>query len=342
MATARRAGSGHVRRTFGAALVGLVTVVACREPIAPAVPAPSIMPVASACARVVSCSHAHDPPRLQNPSVCVDWWVSHGSDPEGDVACLTAATDCAGVERCLHGAGDARAAAYCAAHPGTLTACDGSDRIACGDDDVAESTRTDCAAIGATCAQVSAGGGLVSSACVSQKLCPPEVTRARCDGPGAVLSCRDGAVERVPCTDGTHCLEHAHGDGTEFAMCEGDGHVACDAVGTRCEGDRLVACEAHGHYSHSRETDCAAVGLTCSKGSAGAACVARAAQCASGPARCEGDALAFCAAGRPVKVSCPRLGFGSCDPDARGLEAGCAGMPRNIEAFGVAKEHALR
>ncbi len=164
----------------------------------------------------------------------------------------------------------------------------------------------------------------MSHACVDPARCPPEVSRARCDGPDAVLSCHDGAIERSACLDNTTCREHTHEEGTEFATCTGGSLAECDSIGSRrCDANRLLVCEAHGHSGRLRETNCAALGLSCSAAGARASCVAQPAECGAGAARCEGDALSFCAAGRRERVSCASLGMGPCDPDARGLEAGC-------------------
>jgi hypothetical protein len=95
-------------------------------------------------------------------------------------------------------------------------------------------------------------------------------------------------------------------------------------VGSRkCEADVLVECEAHGHTGRTLTTHCAPLGLSCVETKGGASCVARPAECTPGAARCDGDTLTFCAAGRKAKVSCASLGMGTCDPDAHGLEAGC-------------------
>ena len=285
----------------------------------------------SACARIASCSHPHDPLRERDASACVDWWVAHevglepeyGLEPDEALVCLGAAIGCRGVDRCLRGGGDARAVAFCTSHPGTQTVCVGSERIACGEDDASESSRTDCAAFGAACAETRSQGGLVGYACVDPIRCPPESSRARCDGPRAVVSCHDGSIDRAPCSGRTTCHEHRHEDGAEFATCGGAGEE-CDVVGSRrCEADVLVECEAHGHAGRVRTTHCAPLGLSCVEANGSASCAARPPECAPGAARCEGDALVFCAAGRKARVSCAGLGMGRCDPDAHGLEAAC-------------------
>ena len=89
--------------------------------------------VAARCAKIASCSHAHDTPRLREPGACIDWWVARvrtQSDPIQK--CLATAKGCEEIAACAHGAaGDARAAAYCTGHPGVLTACDGNAFVSC-------------------------------------------------------------------------------------------------------------------------------------------------------------------------------------------------------------------
>jgi hypothetical protein len=282
---------------------------------------------ARACARIASCSHAHDPVREREPSACVDWWFSRASEsttPADVRRCLEGATTCEAIDGCMGAAGDARAETFCRAHPGVQTACEGNDRFACGADDPTESTRTDCATLGAVCGETHGAGGLDSHACVDPARCPADLTRARCDGEGAVITCHDGALERTACAAGDKCRSHAHGDGAEFAECVGGGEAECTAVGAvGCEGSRVIECEPRGHTGRRRITDCGALGLVCRTSPGKAHCAARDATCASGPPRCDGEAIEFCAAGRAQRVSCASLGMGPCDPDARGMEAGC-------------------
>jgi hypothetical protein len=313
----------------------LALVIACRaETIRDAANlAPGLDECARVCARVASCAHAHDPTRLRDPSTCVDWLLTRAPRADGTMQCLRGAPDCAAVDQCLHQTGDGRAMADCAAHPGAPTLCEGNDVITCGTDEVAESSRRDCSPLGATCRELVETGGLITHACAESKLCAADEASVRCDGPNAVLSCHDGAIERALCGAGTVCQAHDHADGSHYAMCEGREHVECAAPGTRrCDGDTLVTCEAHGHFSHGRTTNCRALGLSCEESRGGASCAAQPIQCAPGPPQCEGEALSFCAAGRSVRVSCGALGLGPCDPDARGPLAACT----------VAKGSALR
>ncbi len=287
--------------------------------------------VAARCAKIASCSGAHDTPRLRDPAACIDWWVARVRTRTDPVQkCLAAAKGCGEIAACAHGGvGDPRAAAYCTAHPGVLTACDGNALVSCSGSELAESTRVDCGSVKGTCEERKAPGGLVTRGCFSSGLCPDKAPEERCDGPHAVVSCHDGLVERTSCPTGTQCAPHRETNGENGAMCEPfDEHLHCTEVGARyCAGNRLVECVVHGHYGDARISDCGALGLRC-VGTSGpgtrAACVIdKPLECEPGPARCEGEDLAFCAAGRRVKVSCRGLGLGPCDADAQGPAAAC-------------------
>jgi hypothetical protein len=107
-------------------------------------------------------------------------------------------------------------------------------------------------------------------------------------------------------------------------MCEAPGHSSCSSPGSRrCEGSRLVACESHGHFGHEHAVDCAAGGFVCSAIDGGAACTNGPPRCLPGHPTCEGNGLAFCAAGTRVRVDCGEIGMGACDADGRGIEAVC-------------------
>lgn len=291
----------------------------------------SLQQVAQTCARIASCTHAHDTPRLRDPSACVDWWVSHADaqSPEPLQKCLTQATSCDQISTCLHGGGDARAAEFCSKRPGVVSGCEGERLVSCGDDDAQESTVTDCAALGATCREMKAAGGLVIRACFAPQKCPAGSPEARCDGEGAVLSCHDGAIERAKCRPGTRCEEHKDESGDATASCQLPGRRRCDLLGTRhCEGDRLVECSSQEHFGKVRVSDCAGFGLRCTGTGPRAGCYVPAdVECDKDMLpKCEdkGQALVFCAAGRLTKVACASLGMGSCNEAARGPAAACS------------------
>src|SRR5260221_5930093 len=119
---------GAMRRaTVAIAFVALLAACGGQEP--PPKPPPSVVPakdpqwiagVADACARIASCTHAHDVPHLRSPAACVDWWVDHGDPktPDALQKCLSDAKTCDQVSTCMHGGGDARAAQFCAQRPG--------------------------------------------------------------------------------------------------------------------------------------------------------------------------------------------------------------------------------
>jgi hypothetical protein len=316
--------------------VGVVLAVACQNaatneasgPPSAAAVAARLDRIAEACAKLGSCAHAHDPPRLRDESACVDWWLSHvTSDASPFAGCIAAARTCAAVDACARERGDAAATAFCRAHPGTPAGCDGARLVTCAEDDPAESTALDCASMGASCGEVSQSDGLIARACVSSSLCPAGAPEARCDGAGAIVSCHEGAVERTFCAPGSRCQEQKAPDGTSAALCEPPAHRHCDALGKRwCEGARLVQCQPHGPLGQPLVTDCAALGLECdAHARPAAACVLPGAGTCSQPGRkCDGEALTFCAANRAFHVSCGALGFGACDPDAHGVDAACA------------------
>ena len=288
--------------------------------------------IARACVKLTSCAHSHDAPRDHDPAACVDWWLTSGlaRGDEAFASCVANARSCAAVDGCARErGGDAVAAEYCRDHAGEQTACVGTRRIVCSDDDPYESTSVDCAAMNATCGEVHVAGGLVVRGCASAALCPPGAPDVRCDGEGAIVTCRDGAVERTACAPGVRCKAAENDDGSRTAMCEGPGHAHCKEVGkSRCAEGRLVQCVPHGELGEERVTDCNALGLACDSSSGRPGCrVAGPRVCEGGASRCEGDALSFCAAGKPVRVSCAELGFSRCDPDGHGLDASCAPLP---------------
>jgi hypothetical protein len=294
-------------------------------------PSARLLAIAKRCARIASCAHAHDPPELREPGACVDLWLASAGEASANLPpCLSSADSCAKVRTCLDRtvAAEGRAApdpgsAFCRAHPGVTTTCDGTRLIVCGVDDPDESASVECATFGATCAVVQSGG-LTTRACVDPARCPSELTKAWCDGPAAVISCHDGEIERTACQTGSSCEAHTDGDGEKIAMCEVPGHVGCASPGTgRCDGSRLVQCEAHGHFGHERSVECAAAGLTCSQVERTASCTLGQPLCASGHASCDADALTFCAAGQRLHVSCSDIGLTRCEADGRGPEATC-------------------
>ena len=315
-------------RCFGRAALAVLMVVSCNHPgdpapLAPEAPERPVAPpktlyeLAAKCALISSCARPHDPPRVREPSVCVESWLQRGGDD-----CLLKANTCAAVDLCLHAGNDVLAASFCAAHPGALGACDDRNRfVSCGEDRV---TPVDCGVLGATCGESRSAGGLIVRGCISRALCPAGAPDARCEGKGAVLSCNDGIVDRVTCPSGEQCEEHREADGEQTAMCEISGDDHCDDVGaSACREEQLVECLPHGHFGAKRSTDCGKLGLVCRARGRQAACVVAKPTCASGPARCENGLLVFCAAGVEMKVSCAAVGLGRCDPDTHGPEAAC-------------------
>jgi len=287
----------------------------------------SLQQVAETCARIASCSHAHDLPRLRDPSACIDWWLAHADaqTPEPLHRCLAQASTCDQTTTCLHGGGDARAATFCAERKGVVSGCDGDRLVSCSDDDAQESTVTDCAALGASCREIKATGGLILRACFSPKKCPPGAPEARCDGPTAVVSCHDGALERAVCRPGTRCEDKRDEMGDAVASCQLPGRRRCELMGARhCDGDRLVECASQ-DGGRLRVSDCAGFGLRCTGQGPRAGCYVPAdVECDRDMLpRCEAGALVFCAAGRLTRIPCGKLGLGTCNPAARGPAAAC-------------------
>ena len=288
---------------------------------------------AARCALIASCAHEHDAARFADPGACVAAFGSRLARGEKDAVynCLapamkgaSSAKTCDAVSACTHDGEDPRAVRYCTAHAGALSACDGDVLVSCGGDDTGESTSVSCAEMGAKCNESQLAGGLIVRACFSEKQCPRGATGARCEG-DSLVSCHDGAIERVKCDPGTRCAAHADAPGDDAAMCEPVTGGHCTEIeGKRCDGDKLVECVARGHGGNVRVTDCASAGLRCAGRGQRANCyVPTGVSCEPGPATCDGDALVFCAAGQPMRVSCTQLGLGGCGPAANGPNAAC-------------------
>lgn len=316
-----------------APVVAALVVVACHAgvPSNTASLADRLDIAARICAKVASCAHEHDAPRDRDPAACVEAWMARAPEAEPLFGtCVLAANGCAGVDACDRHRGDPATTAFCRAHPGARTGCDGNHLVSCSQDDPSESSVTDCAAFGATCGDLPQAGGLLGHGCLSPRLCPRGAPEVRCDGTGAVVACHEGIVERSACSDPARCEEHRTSDGAVSATCESPDPRRCEAVGKRwCERGRLVQCQPHAP-SEASVTDCAALGLACDEhADSGPACVAPGPPaCEHAAPRCEGDALTFCAAGRRLRVACGSLGLGACDPDAHGVDAACGSSPR--------------
>lgn len=292
-----------------------------------AVDPPALPKMARACVRVASCVRPNSASlgSFRDPGACVDWWLADSDPKEPLRKCLGEATTCEQVSSCMHGGGDARAATFCSQKQGVVSGCDGDRLVSCGEDDTHESTVVDCGAIGATCREVKASGGIVVRACWSPQKCPAGAPDSRCED-GAVVTCRDGAFERASCRPGTACEERPNEAGEVVASCELPGHRRCDLRGARyCENDRLVECNRSGHGLATRVTDCAGFGLRCTGIGPRAGCsVPSNVECDKELLpRCEGSSVAFCAAGRIARVPCGGIGLGSCDPAAKGPMAAC-------------------
>jgi hypothetical protein len=281
--------------------------------------------VASACAKIASCTNASEAPRLRDPGACVDWFVGKYDPADPLQRCVEGAKGCDQVNACVHGAGDPKAVEFCAKRQGVVSGCDGDRLVSCGDASFAESYVVDCAKLGAACRETKAAGGVIVRGCFSPQKCPANAPEARCDG-NAVLSCRDGAMERVECKPGTKCGERKDGSGEAIATCELPGRRRCDLLGSRrCEDDRLVECERGPAATRARVSDCSGLGLHCQGVGPRAGCyVAENVECDKEMLpRCEQGKLVFCAAGRVTRLACADLGLGPCNTRARGSMAAC-------------------
>lgn len=117
-------------------------------------------------------------------------------------------------------------------------------------------------------------------------------------------------------------VEAATCDGLQSCLRSGVPASACASStdsGTACVDGKLVYCDSPGNNLFGDAVplvgDCAASGNECVSVRGRSAC-ARAATCAAGAARCEGDRLVFCDAdvGREVAVDCAAMGPGAaCD-----------------------------
>lgn len=307
-------------------LVALGCGTASRPPpvVTPSPAAPTLLlDVARRCARIASCSDAHDPSNFRTAQACVDWWLVNARDEAPLADCVMKAKTCTEVEACTHAPGDAGAEAFCKAHPGVLSMCDATRLISCEARDPHESTATDCAALGGTCGEIR-DTGLVIRGCISPKLCPADAPKLRCDGEAALVDCEGGIAERRVCPQGTRCVPDVDADGNPSATCESNTGRRCGLPGSAfCDGDRAVVCVQNGRYTGMHVGDCGHYGMGCVVRAGRANCLRKDAASCTGPASCEGSTLRFCAAGGDVRVSCKELGFVGCDPTGAGTEASC-------------------
>jgi hypothetical protein len=329
-------------RTSACVLVSVLVVVACgRKAPPPAAPAPPAEPadpaavraVAEACARLTACIPTRDEARLHDASACVDWWFENAApaSPDPLKTCLQAARSCGDVHTCMQGGGHARAAAFCQARQGVVSGCDGNHLVSCGDEAAVGTTVVDCAALGGACRESKTPGGLVLRSCVAPDLCPADAPESRCEGIAAIVSCRDGAIERVVCPPGTRCEERGNEHGESNAACLLPGGRRCGLLASRlCEDDRLIACEGGDRVTVS---DCAAFGLRCAGLGPRAGCYVADRECDREMLpTCEKGALVFCAAGRTTKIPCSAVGLGPCRAPSRGARAACSTDPGPTDA----------
>lgn len=146
------------------------------------------------------------------------------------------------------------------------------------------------------------------------KQCSPSGTR--------VVSCEKGKLVSLDCAAfGLKCAQ-VEGAGVGCAT----SGPPCAAGARRCEGQIAVGC----HNGHEVRVDCPAAGLACS-GSGGTpvgACLAlpppKDACDPSAPARCDGNKIKYCFAGKSRAFNCGIVNFTKCDDDNKKKAARCA------------------
>jgi hypothetical protein len=268
-------------------------------------PPPVLEAAVRACALVTSCAHPRDPSELREPPACVDRLLSVHTARS---ACLGVARSCADVDACLaRPHPGAEAARLCAERRGVDEFCAGGSVVTCeGEPGILRCSPGD------RCRETTLASGIVVRGCAAE--CPSlaRAPASRCVS-DAIVSCSPGMpAERLACPTGSRCVEERRSDGDVAAVCE---RRPCVPGRGRCVGSRLETCvlgeDGRGGLV---ESDCAASGLVCSSTGTRAACSA-ADDCSRAPARCEGEALRFCAAGASVLVHCERWGLGPCHED---------------------------
>jgi hypothetical protein len=246
-------------------------------------------------------------------------WLGHLAAPRSyfrasaQLECLAnASCGCAAIEHCL-GWSYARAPESC------LGRCDGDVFTGCGDD---VQVTIDCGRFGLSC---DPEANCVAEAAVACDGSEP----ARCSADGELLFCDDDFMRRAPCQSlGFRCVDdQCTGGGAACSESSpGEGELV-DLVGTACAGATLTACVAGGQA----EVDCATYGpgFTCQSVDGNFFC-GLAAECvpadnyaAAHPARCDGNQLSFCNAGRLETIDCLSLGFSGCEVDSSADRYGC-------------------
>jgi hypothetical protein len=286
------------------------------------VAAPALEEVEQMCALLTSCDKVPIPSALfpSDFQACVKKMTDEMASPTAVNFSLTMrecglrADSCASLRACaLHGA--SAEACKGRGRQGVVGFCDVDGRaLTCWHDEVL--AVRDCARGGEQCIVVDA-----EAACTLGS-CPPtakEGDRPRCSVSGThLLRCEKGKLASLDCAAfGLKCTMAADG-GTGCAT----SGPACSAAAKRCEGNVAVTCL----NGHEVRVDCNAGGLAClqTPGSTPVgACIAplpSAGLCDStDKAKCEGDSIHYCYAGRPRAYSCKALSFHKCDSGKNGI-----------------------
>ncbi len=136
-----------------------------------------------------------------------------------------------------------------------------------------------------------------------------------CSGSGTrVLQCEHGRLTSLDCAAfGLQCSNFKSPDGGMAVGCS-TGSKECVGTGKRCDGKTAIAC----FNGHEVRVDCAAAGLTCDTNPSSptvGACVVTSSTCkGDDSAKCDGNAIKYCAQGRPRSYPCSAL-FTTCKKD---------------------------
>lgn len=281
---------------------------------------PSLDEVEHMCAMLTACDRIPIPSSLFPPDFpsCVKKMTEELASPAAVNFSLTMrecglrAESCAGLRACaLHGASSD--ACKGRGRQGVVGFCDVDGRaMTCWHDEVL--AVRDCTRGGEQCSVVDGEATCALGACGSSA----DDGKPRCSASGThLLRCEKGKLASLDCAAfGLKCSAAA--DGT--AGCSTSG-PPCIGAAKRCDGNVAVGC-FNGHEVRIR---CDAAGLSCepSPGTTPVgACAAPPSpdRCdASDKARCEGDGIRYCSAGRWRSYACKSAGFHRCDPGRNGV-----------------------
>jgi hypothetical protein len=140
-----------------------------------------------------------------------------------------------------------------------------------------------------------------STACPSPQICTGAAPTASCACPtdplcqaGAGSYC-DASGNLITCASVNSCVQSSTSQCTAGLVCNGAAfpsgkcacppNPSCPAAGTSCSGNTLITCSQSGSCLAEADTDCASMGLVCTKSGSTASCT-----CPMPPAGCAGGA----------------------------------------------------